>query len=619
MTLRNKLLFYFSLLILFTLISFGFSAYQAAYKNAILKDKQRLENLIQVDADQYSLAFGNSRIPDQVVTDFTELSVENDLHLIFDEDLVVLNRENIRSPILQQLSDLQLAEIMQGKESSGEISLDGLPYVWAKKVLNNTSYTILYLQKSLHHDKKGLNNLASRLFVIAIIILWTAVWIALIFATLITKKINVQQQEIEYQATHDSVTGLVNRKYFINEIDALIAQKNVNNIGIVTIGFNRFREINDGLGYAFGDQLLADFAKRLNEEIWPRDTVANFGGDKFALLFPIKEQSHWNNVADKVKSILSVPFAIHDINILVDVSMGVSLYPDDGNDALSLVKSSEIAMHNAKKKGLFYECYSIENDPNNIDRLELISELSYAIERDEFELYYQPKVDIKKHCLLGAEALIRWKNPKRGFVRPDIFIELAEQGSIIKDITYWVIEQALWQCSVWHKNKHMYCISINISACLLIENDIVIAVEKAIKKYNIDPSYLILEITETAIVMDPRRALETMNSLKNLGLHLSIDDFGTGYTSISQIKNIPVSEIKVDKSFVLNMSANSEDATLVKLIIDLAHALKHKVVAEGIEDAEVLSMLNAMGCDIAQGFYLGKPMPAKEFDEFRLN
>jgi diguanylate cyclase (GGDEF)-like protein len=398
----------------------------------------------------------------------------------------------------------------------------------------------------------------------------------------------------------------------------LITESNSQSVGIVTIGFNRFREINDGMGYAFGDKLLAAFAQRLREEFWSRDTVANFGGDQFSLLLPIKEQAHWNDVVKKVRDILSVPFTIQDINILVDVSMGISLYPDDGKDSLTLIKCAEIAMHNAKKMGLFYECYSIENDPNNIDRLEMISELNDAVKRDEFELYYQPKIDIKEHALIGAEALIRWDNPKRGFVRPDIFIELAEQGRIIKDITNWVIEEALRQCSVWHKNDFMCRISINISACLLIGDDIVLAVDKAIKKHDVDPDYLILEITETAIVMHPKRALETMNKLKSLGVHLSIDDFGTGYTSISLIKNLPVSEIKVDKSFVLNMDTNIEDATLVKLIVDLAHTLKHKVVAEGIENAEVLSMLNEMGCDIAQGFYLGKPMPAKEFDAFTL-
>ena len=618
MTLRNKLLLNFGLLILFTLILFGFSAYQAAYNNAIDNDMQLLKKHVLIDSERYSIILRDSRSIAEITSDFSVRTDNNHFHIIVDRESGLVIRDSVDSAILKLVLDQQLAKIMEAKENGGKVTVDNVLYVWAKAELKKSKYSILYIEKSMLYIEKGLSKLASRLFVMAIIILWVAAWIALIVSTLITKKINIQQKEIEYQATHDIVTGLVNRQYFVNKVDALIAEKNFYAIGVVTIGFNRFREINDGLGYAFGDQLLAAFAKRLNKEFWQRDTVASFGGDQFALLLPIKEKSHWSDVVEKVKLILSVPFTIQDINIFVDVSMGISLYPDNGKDSLSLIKCSEIAMHSAKKMGLFFECYNVDNDPNNIDRLELISELNDAIRKDEFELYYQPKIDIEKHCLTGVEALIRWDNPKRGFVRPDIFIELAEQGRIIKDITNWVIDEALRQCSIWHKSERMYSVSINISACLLIENDIVIALEKSIKKYDIDPSYLILEITETAIIMDPKRALETMNNLKALGLQLSIDDFGTGYTSISLIKNLPVSEIKVDKSFVLNMNTNSEDATLVKLIIDLAHTLNHKVVAEGIEGEEVLSMLNTMGCDIAQGFYLGKPMPANEFEAFKL-
>ncbi|MCK4703989.1 MAG: diguanylate cyclase, partial [Gammaproteobacteria bacterium] len=465
MTLRNKLLINFAIVIFFILISFGFSAYHATYKNAAIKDKQFLERLIRIDAQQYERVIHNGESLNKVIKYLYEHSVDGHLCMIIDKDFHLLNRDNIHSPMLELFSKTQIMALLEKVENSGEITIDEESFIWAKMALKNTEYNILYIDNAISYGDKSLKDLSSRLFVIALIILWIAAWIVIIIANRITKKINIQQKEIEYQATHDAVTGLVNRRYFIGQVDALIKDNKPESIGIITIGFNRFREINDGLGYAFGDRLLSAFAKRLNDEFWQRDIVASFGGDQFALLLPIKKAAHWSDVVEKVKIILSVPFTIQDINIFVDVSMGISIYPDNGKDSLSLIKCSEIAMHSAKKTGLFFECYNVDNDPNNIDRLELISELSYAIERNEFELYYQPKVDIKDHCLTGAEALIRWKNPKRGFVRPDIFIELAEQGRIIKDITNWVIEEALRQCSVWHKNNRMYFISINISAC----------------------------------------------------------------------------------------------------------------------------------------------------------
>ena len=385
------------------------------------------------------------------------------------------------------------------------------------------------------------------------------------------------------------------------------------------LAINRFKEINDALGHDFGDLLLKQFGSRLQAEFWDNDTIARFGSNQYALLLPLSDQSHWTIVTEKIRSILINPFLIQDVHVITDVSIGIAIHPEHGNTAARILRCAEVAMHSAKRSGSFFEYYDPEKDSNSIDRLHLISELNYAIGRDELELHFQPKIDIEKHELTSCEALLRWNNGARGRVPPDVFIPLAEQGSIIKGLTEWVIEQAVMHCSAWHKAGKVISVSVNLSARLLIQDDILVIVKHALYRHGLRAEYLILEITETAIMMDPVRAKHTMEQLHDIGVKLSIDDFGTGYTSISQVKDLPVSEIKIDKSFVLNMLENQSDAMLVKLIIDMAHGMGHIAVAEGIESQDVLDEVKSMGCDIAQGYFLGRPMPASDFNAYRLS
>ncbi|TNF37276.1 MAG: bifunctional diguanylate cyclase/phosphodiesterase, partial [Gammaproteobacteria bacterium] len=403
--------------------------------------------------------------------------------------------------------------------------------------------------------------------------------------------------------------------YLTSKINQFITARATSSLVIIIIGIDRFREINDTLGHDFGDLLLKEFGTRLKNEFWSNDTIARFGSDQYALLLPLSDQSHLDTVIQKIDKILKTPFMIQDIHIVTNVSIGISIYPEHGQTAATLLKCAEVAMYNAKKSGAFHKCYEPDKDPNSVERLQLMTELNYAIERNELTLHYQPKIDIERGDIISCEALLRWTN-NNGMIPPDIFIPLAEQGSIIKNLTEWVLEEAVKQCANWHKSGHKISIAVNLSARLLIESDILKLVRNTLYRHQLPAEFLILEITESAIMIDPARAHEMMKTFQQMGVRLSIDDFGTGYTSISHMRDLPVSEIKIDKSFVLNMLNNPSDAVLVKLIIDMAHGMKHLVVAEGIEDQATLDALNRMGCDIAQGYFLGRPMPLHLFNDF---
>ena len=615
MQLRNKLLFYFVSLIILTLLTFGLSSYQIARQSTVNLNNALLENLVSMEAQEITGRLEQNKSSNKV-EDLIANDQPNYTRLLLDESWQpVISNVNDLYISAQQLNDL-LLELETQTNNSGIYQIDDQSYIWARSALSDNKHTLLLIYKSPKQLEKDFSRLATRLIVVASVILWIAVWVALIMATIVTRRIKEQQNQIEYQASHDVVTGLQNRSFLANMLDKTITQHPASSLSVILIGIDRFSEINDTLGHDFGDLLLKEFSVRLQQEFWENDTIARFGGDQFALLIPLSDASHWAIVTNKIEKILQEPFMIQDIHIITDVSVGVSIYPEHGQTAAQLLKSAEVAMYEAKNSGAFYELYQPDKDPNSVDRLQIISDLSYAIEKREFELFYQPKLDIDSQNLVGCEALLRWNNPSRGMVPPDIFIPLAEQGSIIKSLTEWVLEESVRQCARWHELGIQLSVSVNLSARLLIEDDIRDMIDEALKKYKLKAEYLILEITETAVMFDPVRSRCMMDSLREMGINLSIDDFGTGYTSISQMKNLPVSEIKIDKSFVFNMLKNPGDALLVKLIIDMAHGMGHVVVAEGIEDQDMLIELKKMGCDIAQGYHLGRPMPVASFNDY---
>jgi len=420
--------------------------------------------------------------------------------------------------------------------------------------------------------------------------------------------------ELEYRAHHDALTGLPNRILLHKELDdAYALPPPANRFSLLLIDLDRFKEINDSIGHKAGDELLKQLGPRLQNLLTANDMVARLGGDEFAIL--VRTHIKSDTIIRLAKSILHTirqPFDLEELQVLIDASIGIALSPQHASDSSALLRFADVAMYNAKARDVGYAIYDSNQDLHSPGRLALMGELQNAIDTDQLVLYYQPKINLIEQRVSGFEALIRWSHPKQGLLFPDKFIPLAELGLMIKPLTYWVIDQALRDCREWRNNDCEADVSINISVRNLLHKDLFRKIEESLTRNNIEAHHLHLEITESAIMTDPKRAKEALDALTNLGVRLTIDDFGRGYSSLSYLKELPISEIKIDKSFIKNMTDDENDAVIVRSTIDMTHNLGLAVVAEGVETKDSLDLLERFGCDNAQGYYICHPLPVSE-------
>jgi diguanylate cyclase (GGDEF)-like protein len=420
---------------------------------------------------------------------------------------------------------------------------------------------------------------------------------------------------LEHQALHDPLTDLPNRKLLHNRLqqEILRSQRNKTSLVLVMSDLNHFKEINDTLGHHIGDLVLQKASVRLFKIFRKTDSVARLGGDEFGILLPETDLAKAELLAHKVIDAFNKPFIVEGHTLSVGISMGLTECPLHGDDVNILVQRADVAMYLAKRNNLGYAIYDPNKDTHSIGRLALMSEFRDAIKNESLELFYQPKIDMHDRKVVGAEALLRWHHPKRGFIDPEDFIPLAEQTGLIKPLTQWVLEQAVRQCKEWKKIQPDFTMSVNLSVQNLHDKNFIQQIKDLIVKYNMSPSCLTLEITESDIMTDPIRARETLKFLSQMGVHLSIDDFGTGYSSLSYIKQLPVEEIKIDRSFVMEMTEDENDAVIVRATIDLAHNLGLTIVAEGVKDEPTWQHLRSLQCDIAQGNHLSEALPPDVF------
>jgi diguanylate cyclase (GGDEF)-like protein len=370
-----------------------------------------------------------------------------------------------------------------------------------------------------------------------------------------------------------------------------------------------FKEVNDSLGHHVGDALLREVGRRIRRVLRKVDTVARLGGDEFAVIpFGATNRERALVIADKIVQALAGPVVIEDNSVQVGGSLGVALYPQDGSDAETLLRHADVAMYAAKRARSGVSLYAEgQEEPPGSARLPLIGKLGYAIERFELLAHYQPIVDMRTSRLTSVEALIRWGHPNHGLLPPDDFIPAAEQSELIKPLTAWILNEALGQLSAWDRaGIEVPRMAVNLSPRNLLDEDLPDLVQEMLETWQIAPDRLTLEITERSILA--AAADETVNRLHAIGVRLAVDDFGTGYSSLTSLKRLPVSEIKIDRSFVADVTQNRDDAAIVRSTIDLAHNLGLTVVGEGIETAETWSLLAQHGCDRAQGFYLSPPV-----------
>jgi len=424
------------------------------------------------------------------------------------------------------------------------------------------------------------------------------------------------QLELERLAYWDALTGLPNRLRFAevlrNEIDA--AQPDADRLAVVILDLDRFKQVNDVLGYAGGDELLRGVARRLREAVKQRDTLARLSGNEFALLLPGCGPDEALGVANRVAALLETPIKIDDQPIDLPASIGIACWPVDATTPSALLSRAEIAMYWGKARNSGPTLYDPSTDSSSAQTLSLRSELKRAVDHDELVLFLQPKIAIDNGRLIGAEALVRWKPPHRKMVPPMDFIPFAEQTGFIRELTHWVFNTAARQ---WRELSHRpdlpLRLSVNLSARDLLDHELPQRLDDALARHDAPPQAFCLEITESAIMEDPKRAEATLQRLAERGFKLSIDDYGTGQTSLTYLTRLPVQELKIDKAFVLNMTQDDRHATIVRSTIDLAHTLGLTVVAEGVENAAIFNALRRLGCDEAQGYHLARPMPAGEF------
>ncbi|HVQ17545.1 MAG TPA: bifunctional diguanylate cyclase/phosphodiesterase [Actinomycetes bacterium] len=414
----------------------------------------------------------------------------------------------------------------------------------------------------------------------------------------------------EQQANHDALTGLANRELFRGRaIRALEeSQRSQQPLAIMMIDLDHFKEINDTLGHQVGDELIIEVARRLDDARPVGSTVARLGGDEFAVLLPdVPDLSVAEDVATYLLSVLGKSFSAGGVRLVVQASLGISLAPDHGADVHTLMKRADIALYEAKRERARFCAYRAEEDIHTPQRLAILADLRSAVDNDELFLDYQPKVNLKTGQVVGVEALVRWNHPTRGVIRPDDFIPLAENTGLITPITWFVVERSLQQVRAWQDVGLDLDMSVNLSVRHLTDMSLPDRIAVALERWGIAPAKLIIEVTESSIMTDPKRAAGVLQQLRRIGVAVAIDDYGTGHASLTYLKRLDIDELKIDRSFIMQLDQDSSDAIIVASTVELGHNLGLRIVAEGVEDAATLEWLRGLGCDVAQGYHISRP------------
>jgi diguanylate cyclase (GGDEF)-like protein/PAS domain S-box-containing protein len=428
------------------------------------------------------------------------------------------------------------------------------------------------------------------------------------------------EERILHLAQHDTLTGLPNRMLFLDRLEQALHQAHRANsqVALLFMDLDRFKNINDSLGHHVGDQLLIEVSKLLGDCVSEGDTIARLGGDEFVIILPqIAKAQDAAHVALRIIGALARTFEIASYQLSVTASLGVAVYPEDGDDAMTLMKNADTAMYHAKNSGRNnYQFFTARMNLDIQERLLLENALRHALEKDQLFLYYQPQIELATGKVVGVEALVRWKHPELGMVAPQRFIPVAEDTGLIVPIGEWVLQTACRQLQQWQQSGYQLRMSVNLSAAQFQQSHLAETVARVLRENGIEPCHLELEITESMIMGSMEKAIAILHELREMGLRVAIDDFGTGYSSLSYLKRFAIDRLKIDQSFVRDISTDPDDAAIVSAIVVMAHQLKLGVVAEGVESWEQLQFLHALHCDEIQGFYYSRPLPADQLEAF---
>ena len=440
---------------------------------------------------------------------------------------------------------------------------------------------------------------------------------ALIMSGAIRELLELRKQR-EYQLFHDLLTGLPNRALLLERLQQqLLRQRRTGeSVALLVMDLTDFKAVNDSLGHAVGDDLLRQVGPRLAASLRTADTVARLGGDEFAVLLPGTDETGAARVAQKMLAALEQAFPLEGETLDIGASIGVAVAPVHATHAEQLLSRADVAMYAAKGSLAGLAVFSSEYERDGAGRLALMSDLRRAVDEGELVLYYQPQIDLRTGAITSVEALVRWMHPKRGLVGPDEFIPLAERTGLIKRLTRTVLTEAIRQARAWELAGLRVPIAVNLSMRNIHDPQLPQTIAQLLQRWDARPDLLRLEMTETVLAADPERALQTMESLRAMGVHIALDDFGIGYSSLAYLNRLPLDQIKIDRSFVIGMVDDESSATIVRATVELGHGLGYAVVAEGVENAETRQRLTALGCDAIQGFLIARPMPADQTAEW---
>ncbi len=430
-------------------------------------------------------------------------------------------------------------------------------------------------------------------------------------------ELHLQRRNLQHQAYHDTLTGLPNRSLFSDRLEQAVekAKRNDTLFALFFIDLDRFKQINDSLGHAIGDELLKVVTERLKVTLRKEDTLARLGGDEFTII--MEELSHAQDasiLAQKVLEVLQQPITINNHALYVSSSIGISLYPQDDTDAGNLLKYADAAMYRAKEEGRNnFQFYSAEMTELALERLLMTTSMREALKNEEFVIHYQPQIDAENNKLIGMEALVRWQHPTKGLLSPIHFLSLAEETGMIIELDHWVMRTAIQQVGAWYaEGFNPGVLSVNLSMKQLEHRDFIPLVQETVETYNFRPEWLKLEVTEGQVMQRPEEAIAKLGQINALGIGISVDDFGTGYSSLSALKRLPINTLKIDRSFLIDVPEDTEDAAIVKAIIALGKSLDLSLIAEGVETAVQKEFLLANGCKNIQGYYYSRPINSEE-------
>lgn len=620
MNLRLKLLLAFAVGELLLLTFFGYIAYDAAKLTNLNGEVNLLSSVTPRLASKYGHDLREGHIVENLLLSGNTVD-KGEATFMFVTDS---SGDLISFPENPELEKVFLRINQPPNEqprlNSGYVSVENATYVWSRSAVPQLNHHVTLIREAhVSHANAFFREMGVSLIVAAVIMLWVASWAAM-YVSMLIEKLNEQKNILKHRSLHDVLTGLPNRALLNDRLEQLIHshRRSRTQFSVCFIDLNRFKDVNDTLGHHIGDELLLEVSKRLKTNLRTDDTVSRLGGDEFALILKNTNKENVHTIAEKLLQEIEAPIQAGGHKLFISGSMGIAIFPEHGNDVQTLLKKADVAMYAAKRSGTNLEFYSDDLEVFTQQKLTLSHELREAIEHDQLELHYQPKFNIITRKVVGVEALLRWQHAEKGYIPPLEVLEMAEHAGLIYPLSRWIMKRAFEDSEKLRENNQEITIAINLSAHFLQDTKFEADIRDLIHQTDTDPSKFILELTESAMFINSDKIKALLKRITDLGFKISVDDFGTGYSTLTNLRRLPVSELKIDRSFVKKIATDAEDASIVDAMIGLGGSLDIDVVAEGVESQEVLDTLQKFGCNTIQGHLISKPVPLDNLLEWML-